>query len=199
MKEKNKKIQISLGVIGLFLILSTYYFYPKIVEKKSQKLISKEVEISKTDEDASNIFENVEYKGIYNVNESFTVKSEKAFISEKDSDVVIMTNMHVILYINDGRIINITSDSGSYNKVTYDCYFVDNVKATDLETEISSKNLDLISSKDTASIYNNVIITSKQGSLLADKVDYNFNTKRYDVSMFKNNSDSKKVKIKLIQ
>ena len=110
-----------------------------------------------------------------------------------------MKNMHVILYVNDGRIINITSDSGTYNKVTYDCYFIDNVKATDSETIILSNNLDLISSKDTASIYNNVEITGERGSLFADRVDYNFKTKYYRVSMFENNSNSEKVKIKVIQ
>ena len=177
MKEKNKKIQLSLVIIGFFLILSTYYFYPKITATKNKKLISEKEEIIKTDEEVTNLFESVEYQGLYNINEPFTVKSKKAYISEENSDVIHMTAMHVILYINDGRIINITSDTGTYNKVTYDCYFVDNVKATDSETVILSNNLDLISSKDSATIYNNVIITGEKGSLTADKVDYNFKTK----------------------
>ena len=199
MKERNKKIQLSLVFIGFLLIILTYYFYPKIIEIKNKKLISEKKEIIKIDEEVTNTFENVEYKGLYNINEPFTVKSEKAYISEEDSNVIYMENMHVILYVNDGRIINITSDSGTYNKVTYDCYFIDNVKATDSETIILSNNLDLISSKDTASIYNNVEITGERGSLFADRVDYNFKTKYYRVSMFENNSNSEKVKIKVIQ
>ena len=66
MKERNKKIQLSLVFIGFLLIILTYYFYPKIVEKKSQNLISKEVEINKTGEGASNIFENVTCFSVFN-------------------------------------------------------------------------------------------------------------------------------------
>ena len=45
------------------------------------------------------------------------------------------------------------------------------------------------------SIYNNVVVNNKNGHLKADKVDYNFESKYYKVSMFKN----EKVKIKLIK
>ena len=41
--------------------------------------------------------------------------------------------------MNDGRIIIITSDNGSYNKVSYDCFFENNVKAIDGETTVSSQ------------------------------------------------------------
>ena len=36
------------------------------------------------------------------------------------------------------------SDKGKYNKVTYDCFFEKNVKATEGETEIFAENLDLL-------------------------------------------------------
>jgi hypothetical protein len=55
--------------------------------------------------------------------------------------------------------------------------------------------LDLFASKDMVSIYNDVNLINKSGSLKADKVDYNFEAKYYKISMF----NDKKVKIKLIQ
>ena len=97
--------------------------------------------------------------------------------------------------MNDGRIITITGDNGKYNKVTYDCFLENNVIASDGETEILSDNLNLISSKDSASIYNNVVVNNKSGQLKADKVDYNFESKYYKVSMF----EDEKVKIKIIE
>ena len=106
-----------------------------------------------------------------------------------------MTNMRVVIEMQDGRSIVITSDKGIYNKRTYDCYFVDNVKATDEKTVLLSDNIDLLATQDAASVYNNVIITSKKGSLVADKVDYDFVTKKYAISMF----DKEKIKIKLVQ
>ena len=103
--------------------------------------------------------------------------------------------MYVILHLNDGRSVTITSERGRYNKENSDCFFETNVKATDGETVILSDNLDLVTSSETASVYNNVVVNSNKGSLIADKVDYNFETKYYHVSMY----NKEKVKIKIIK
>ena len=42
-------------------------------------------------------------------------------------------------------------------------------------------------------MYNNVILTSDNGSLKADKINYNFDTELYEISMFDDNA----VKIKI--
>ncbi len=192
----NKRIvQLSLISIGLFLILATYFFYPKIIESKFLKEETVEDVVTKTDSKERNTFENVEYKGLYDMNKPFKVKSEKAYILIKEPDVIYMTNMHVTLDMDDGRVIIITSDKGKYNKVTYDCFFENNVKAIDGETTVLAENLDLLATEDSATVYNNVFLTNDKGSLRADKVYYDFETKHYQVSMF---SDDK-VKIKLIK
>ena len=103
--------------------------------------------------------------------------------------------MHVVLYLNDGRIVNITSDEGRYNKVTYDCFFEKNVKATDGETNIFAENLDLLGTINSVKIYNNVSIDYPTGSLIADKIDYDFETKHFKVSMY----DDKAVKMKVFK
>ena len=198
---KKKNVQLSLIIIGLLLIFSTYFFYPtinKTIVKKDDKSKEENI-ILQNEEEVNNLFEKVEYKGIYNVNKSFTIKSETAYISNENTAVVRMLSMHAILDMGNGRVINITSDGGSYNKETYDCFFEGNVKATDSETIIYSNNLDLLSSNDTAAIYNDVIITGNNHSVKADRIDYNFNTKFYHVSMFDNEYSNPKVKIKLTQ
>ena len=106
-----------------------------------------------------------------------------------------MSKMHLVLFMNDGRVVNITSDKGRYNKVTYDTFFEDNVKATDGENIVLAENLDLIASEDVAHIYNNVILKNDESSLRADKIDYDFQTRYYHVSMY----SDEKVKIKLVQ
>ena len=103
--------------------------------------------------------------------------------------------MHVILYLDNGRIVNIFSNKGRYNKVTYDCFFEDDVRATDEETKIFSDNLDLIATEDSVKIYNNVIVNYPEASLRADKIDYDLVTKYFKVSMF----DDKAVKIKVLK
>ena len=195
----NKRIvQLSLISFGLFLILATYFFFPKIIENKflEEETVKDDViKTAMTDSKERNTFENVEYKGLYDTNKSFKVKADKAYILIKDPDIIYMTNMHVTLHMDDGRVIIITSDKGIYNKVSYDCFFENNVKAIDGETTVLAENLDLLATEDSATVYNNVFLTNDKGSLRADKVYYDFETKHYQVSMF---SDDK-VKIKLIK
>ena len=196
-------VQLSLISIGLFLILATYFFYPKIIKNKFLEEETIEDVATKTDMTDSkerNTFENVEYKGLYDTNKSFKVKADKAYILIKDPDIIYMTNMHVTLDMGDGdmgdgRVIIITSDKGIYNKVSYNCFFENNVKAIDGKTTVLAENLDLLATEDSATVYNNVFLTNDKGSLQADKVYYDFETKYYHVSMF----NDEKVKIKLIK
>jgi len=239
---RGKRItQLILMFFGIFLILVTYYLYPKLNEKKivenkneEQSLIDpSKVKIKKPgdsnyligeivdkidldivnknlkgvgkktaeyeglllDKDIANSFENVEYNGVYSLNNDFKVKSKKAYISNEEPDIVIMQNMKVTIYMNDGRIIVITSDKGKYNKVTFDCFFIDNVEASDEEIVIRAQNLDLLATSDIATVYNDVLLINENGSLKADKVKYDFETKHYHISMFNN----EKVKMKLIR
>ena len=203
MTKEKKIIQFTLLSIGLLLILVTYILYPNIKEKRAsfdeRELSENEIfeEGSKTIKDEeTNIFTNVEYKGFYNLTNPFSIKSDKARILKEEPDIIYMTNMKAIILMKDGKTVIITSDKGRYNKQTYDSFFEENVKATDNETIILSENLDLIASKDIAIIYNDVTITNdEKGSLKADKIDYNFITEFYKVSMFSN----KNVKIKIYE
>ena len=196
MKQKQKKAQIILTSIGLILLLITYFYYPymKKVKFTDNQVVQKDGS-NTLDIDQGTSFENVHYEGVYQINKTFSVMSEKAHILNKEPDVVYMTNMRVILYLDNGRIVNILSNKGRYNKVTYDCFFEDNVRATDEETKIFSDNLDLLATEDSVKIYNNVIVNYPEASLRADKIDYDFVTKYFKVSMF----DDKAVKIKVLK
>ena len=86
-----------------------------IVEKNIQKNLPT---LSDDASENTTSFENLEYKGLYDLDKTFIVKSQKAHINDDEPDVVYMTNMHVILYLKDGRTVNIFSDKGKYNKIT---------------------------------------------------------------------------------
>ena len=193
MTATKKIVQLSLISIGLFLILTTYFLYPKFLKEKVAKY-----DVTKTDTTEStvyNTFENVKYQGFYDIDKPYIVKAETAYILINDPDIVHMFNMHVTLEMDDGRIIIITSDNGSYNKRTYDCFFENNVKAVDGETTVVAENLDLLATEDSATVYNDVVLNNEEGSLRADKINYDFETKHYQISMF----SDEKVKIKLIK
>ena len=198
MRKKEKKIQAVLLIAGIFLILLTYFYYPyvsknkSVVEKKIQENLS---DFSNANEDIT-LFEELEYQGLYDLDKKFVVKSKKAHINQDEPDIIIMKNMHVILYLKDGREVNIFSDEGKYNKENYDCFFEKNVRATDGDTKIFSDNLDLFGNESSVKIYNNVSINYPTGSLLsADKIDYDFEKKHFKISMF----EDKRIKMKIFK
>ena len=193
MKKKQQNIQIILISIGLLLILTTYFYYPYMNKAKLIENQSAKKDLERTLEDQSTSFENVQYKGMYDVDKPFTIMSEEAYILDEEPEFVYMTNVKTILYLTDGRIVNIKADKGKYNKVTYDCFFKQNVKATDGKTKIFAENLDLIATESSVKIYKDVILNYPTGSLVADKINYDFETKYFKVSMF----DGKTVKIKV--
>ena len=196
MKKKQRRLQLILVSIGLLLFCLTYLLYPNIIKKKLVVDQSISKDLSETDTtDKTTTFNNLEYKGIYDLDKPFTVQSEKAYMISENPDVVYMNNMLVTLYLEDGRIVTIVSDKGKYNKVNYNCFFEQNVKATDGETKIFSKNIDFLATKDYLEINNDVSLYSPTSTLVADKIDYNFETKFFTISMF----DETLVKMKVVK
>ncbi len=196
MKKKQQKTQLILISIGFILILLTYFYYPYVMKNEDVKDLVVNEDLQKNvDDQKLNTFENVEYEGLYDFDKPFSVKSKNAYILNENPDLVYMTNMHVVLYLKDDRIVNITSNKGKYNKVSNDCFFEENVRATDGETKILAENLDLIATENFVKVYNEVKLNNPEGSLIADKVDYDFETKYFKVSMF----GDKSIKMKVIR
>ena len=195
MKKKYQKTQFFLVIFGLMLIVLTYFYYPNIKDeklKKTENFLNEEID---GEEGQGTTFENVEYKGIYDLDKPFTVKSEKALILNKDPAIVYLENMRVLLYLTDSRVVTIQSDFGKYNKDTYDLFFESNVTSTDGKTKIYSENLELLATENLVKIYNDVIVNDVTGSLRADRVDYDFETRYFKISMF----DEERVKMKVIK
>ena len=196
MKKKQRGVQFVLVSIGLLLIIATYFYYPSIKKDKILKDQSVNKDSQKVENiDQSTSFENLEYKGLYNLDKPFRVKSKEAYILSQEPDIVYMKNMYVILHLSDNRIVEITSMKGRYNKKNYNCFFEQDVLATDGDTIITAKNLDLLATENIMKVYNDVNLDNATGSLQADKIDYNFETKYFKVSMF----GDKAIKMKVIQ
>jgi len=197
MKKKQMKLQLVLILVGATLIFITYFYYPNIGKypKSPIKQTKQENLEDKPTDSQTSTFEDVVYQGLYDLDKPFSVQSEKAYMLKNNPDIVYMTEMHVILNLKDGRVINIKSTKGKYNKITHDCFFQENVRVTDKETKMFSDNLELVSSKNFAKVYNNVRLNDPTGSIIADQIDYNFETKYFKVSMF----DEKLVKMNVVE
>ena len=196
MKKRDQKIQIALIFVGLILIVLTYFYYPNLNKNLVSENENIKTELEKNlEEEESTFFENVQYEGVYDFDKKFKIQAEEATILNKESDIVHIDGMYVVLYLNDGRVVNIEATRGRYNKATYDCFFEDNVTASDGETKIFSDNLDLLATEGIVKIYNNVDLNYSNGSLKADKIDYDFETKHFKVSMF----EDKTIKMKVVK
>ena len=115
MKKKQRVVQFTLVSIGLLLFILTYFYYPSIKKDKLLKDQSVNKDFQKVEDiDQSTSFKNLEYKGLYDLNKPFRVKSKEAYILRQEPDIVYMKNMYVILYLNDNRIVEITSLKGRY-------------------------------------------------------------------------------------
>jgi len=193
-KKKQKQLQFYLMLAGSILILGTYFYYPYANKSKLTKNnVTGQDSTQSKKVDSSSTFVNVQYKGMY-LNEPFTIESNTAYILSKEPEIVYMQDMRVVLNQKDKGAIEITSDEGKYNKKTYDIFFEKNVVATDGNSEFFSDNLDLLATKNFAKIYNNVNLNYDNGSLVADSVLYDFQTKYFTVSMF--GEDVIKMKVK---
>ena len=109
MKKKTSKNTISFSYINwYFFNLCNIFLYT--CNKKKNSIFNK----STTEQDSkkttinenSSSFENLKYKGMYDLDKPFTVESEKAYILNEDPDIVYMTNMNVTLYLQDDRIVS---------------------------------------------------------------------------------------------
>ena len=195
MKKKQLIIQSSLVAIGLLLFVFTYFYYPSINKNKIIVEETFEKDSENLTKEENTAFENIEYKGLYDFDKPFKVKSKNAFILNEEPDIVYMENMHVILYLDDNRIVEITSQKGRYNKSNYNCYFENDIVASDGDTLITAQNLDLLAAENFVEIYNDVSLDYTTGSLKADRIEYDFKTKNFKVSMY----DDKTIKMKVVR
>ena len=92
MKKNDRVIQFFLISIGFLLIITTYFIYPNIKENKALKETAKEKNEKILSDKTINTFENVEYKGLYNIDIPFSVQSKKALINEENPNIIYMDN-----------------------------------------------------------------------------------------------------------
>ena len=83
MKISRKNLQLSLISLAIILIFFTYIYIPKITEKKFQDNVNEKAEVYKSDDTAENLFENVTYQGMYQLNNPFMISAKKAKILDK--------------------------------------------------------------------------------------------------------------------
>ena len=192
MTRKKKIFQISLFFIGLILIFFTYFFN---LEHKQTADVSEESQIKVDEEfleEGINRFENVEYKGIDNTGNKFTIGSQYAEFKKERPELINMENVECFFTFKDNTVLSISSNKGVYNNISNDMKFSDNVKMEYLENTIFSDRAIFNNYENQLLVAGNVKGDGPTTNLRADELDFDLKTKDLKISMY----SEERVKIK---
>ena len=192
MTNKKKIFQLSLIFIGLIIIFFTYFFN---LEKKQPSDIVTETETKENEEfleEGINRFENVEYKGIDNTGNKFTIGSQFAEFKKEKPELIFMENVECFFTFKDNTVLLISSKKGIYNNISNDMQFSEDVKMDYLENTIFSDRANFNNYENQLLIAGNVRGDGPTTNLKADELDFDLNTKDLKISMY----SEERVKIK---
>ena len=192
MTNKKKIFQLSLVFIGLLIIFFTYFFN---LEKKQPSDIVTETETKENEEfleEGVNRFENVEYKGIDNTGNKFTIGSQFAEFKKEKPELIFMENVECFFTFKDNTMLLISSKKGIYNNISNDMQFSEDVKMDYLENTIFSDRANFNNYENQLLIAGNVRGDGPTTNLKADELDFDLNTKDLKISMY----SEERVKIK---
>ena len=180
--------------VGILLIFLTYFSGP-IKNKNQEKVEDISItEKSGEEEKDKNIFENLEYKGTDNNGNRFVIFSEYSDFKTDKPEIINMKNILCYFYFKDGTVLEIRSKSGTYNNVTLDMSFAENVNMFYMDNSLFSEKADFSNENNRLTVEGNIKTQSPEGNLMADKLNFDFTDKKLKVSMY--NEDKVNVKTK---
>ena len=193
--KKKHILQISLILLGILLVFLIYFSKPeKNIQKDLEKNSISQKKDDKIDPD-KNYFENVEYKGVDKNGNKFVIFSEYSEFDLVKPELIKMERILCYFYFKDGTVLEIRSLIGSYNNVTLDMSFAENVKMFYLDSSLFSDNAEYVNSDSKLIVEGNVKTQNSDGELVADKLNFDLIDKKLKISMY--NDDTVNIKTKL--
>jgi hypothetical protein len=190
---RKKKIIIIQLLLFLSIIFMFYFTYYKNQES-NRGLVQEEDKSLNLDQKDQNTFVNVEYKGLDLNGNRYVIKSEEAVFDINLPELINMKIMTAMFYFKDGSTLEIDGNYGSYNNLTKDMKFREEIVSVykekkndkNMDYVVYSDNLDFFSAKNFLKVYGNVNGTTAQGDLVADNVEFDIFSQTLKISMFDN-------------
>ena len=198
-KKKIKIAQLSLFLLGIFIIYSTYYGEKLNLKKGSisdptkEKIIN-DIRESETKGD-NNIFYNVKYSGIDLSGNRYILTSKEAMTSITDESMLNMKDVKAKFYFKDQTVLNVSSKEGKYNNQTLDMKFENKVIMDYNNDWLKADNAEYSNSGNYLLIENNVKINSDMGNISADKLFFDLKKQKLDIGSFQNNNINANIKV----
>ena len=198
-KKKIKIVQISLFLLGIFIIYSTYYGEKLNSEKglisdTTKKKIIKDVRGSETKGD-TNIFYNVKYSGIDLSGNRYILTCKEAVTLKTNESILDMKDVKATFYFKDQTVLNVSSKEGKYNNQTLDMKFENKVIMAYNNDWLKAENAEYSNSGNYLLIENNVKVNSDMGNISADKLFFDLKMQKLDIGSFQNNNINANIKI----
>ena len=198
-KNKIRLTQISLFLLGVVIIYSTYYkdklnLKTGIISKITKKEIINNIEKYNLN-GADNTFYNIKYSGIDLAGNRYILTSKEAVTSNENEAIVDMKEVKATFYFKDNTILDITSDTGIYNNLTLDMKFENKVFMTYNNNKLKADNAEYSNSGNYLLIKNNVKVNGDMGNISADKLFFDLKIQKLDISSFNNNNINANIKI----
>lgn len=198
-KKKIKIAQISLFLLGILIIYSTYYseklnLKKGIISDTTKKKIIKDIKESET-KDGNNIFYNVKYSGIDLSGNRYILTCKEAITSKTNESILDMKDVNATFYLKDQTVLNVNSSKGKYDNETLDMKFENKVIMDYNNDWLKADNAEYSNSGNYLLIENNVKVNSNLGNISADKLFFDLKMQKLDIGSFQNNNINANIKI----
>ena len=197
-KKKLRIIQLSLLILGTFIIFFTYYdkdkdFKKKIISSEKQEKIKKQLQNTSSEVD---VFYNIEYSGLDMSGNRYILRSKDAFSNKTNQEVVTMKGVNAIFYFKDDTILNISSEKGVYNNKSLDMSFQKNIKANYEGSRLLAQKAEYSNSKNFLKISENVEIYDVKGNIKSDIIFFDLKKQTLKIDSFNNSKINANINLK---
>ena len=197
-KRKLRITQTTLLFVSLIIIFFTYFSNKKnsgdkIISADIQKKLNEQIKDKNTDRD---IFFNIEYSGLDLAGNRFILKSKEAYTTKLNNELINMKSVNAVFYFKDNTILYVKSDSGVYNNKTLDIEFSDNIEANYEESKLFADYAKYTNLEGLLKISQNVKVNDLRGTMIADELLFDINSKKLNISSFGNDKINANLNIK---
>ena len=174
--------------LGSFLFYNKYFVADKKVLKKIEtKKKESEKNLVNQDQQSKNVIENLRYVSEDLLGNTYTLLAQSASLKEDKLNEVQLFEVRAEIKQKNQDVINISSDTANYNKITNNTIFKENVNVLYGEQTIVSEILKLNFKDNLIEILDNINYINKDTKINADKVEIDLLSKKLKISMINKN------------
>ena len=180
-------------LIAIIIIIAFFfykkYFMDEVISKNNntEQTILPTENYEKKDEieeKNNNFIKRLKYKVQLSKEGEYEINAKSSEISYlNDAEIVLMNQVTAIFIDNKERKIIVKSDSAKFNATTYDTNFHGNIEIIYFKNIIKSQKLDFKYVDNDIIIYDDVIYNGNYGSIEADNIKINLQSKNINIYM----------------